>query len=405
MPALWPYQERGVQWLLEAPRRYLGDRMSLGKAVQAAAAARVVDPQHALWITRATATENVRREWETWGPGAGRSSLTVLSYSAGVLHDGLVDGRDYDLVILDEAHACKNPKAQRTRRALKVARQCERSWLMSGSPSPNYDPAEFYAPVAALWPGFLHALGITSHHQWRDYFCRWKPTRYGPKTTGIRPENRDTLISIFKKVMLRRTVDEVFPDLPPLRVDVHLLPRDEAMERVIAGIAKKDKENRWNAMYRRVTGEYKAPRVGDLLAQELEDAEYSKIVIIAHHTSALDRLQAKLAKYGVVRLDGSTRVKDRQAVQDQFNTDPGTKVFLGQMIAAGEALNLQISSEIALVEPSHVPDENAQAIQRIRPHMQNHKVRVRMFAVANSQDQGVIENVASKLRNRRVLGL
>lgn len=400
-PQLYPYQDEGADWLLEEVRRYLGDRMSLGKTVQAATAAlRCDDIKRALCITRAAAVENWKREWKKWGAGDDKP-LTVVSYANRHLYDGVLQSGDYDVVILDEAHAVKNREAKRTIAALGVARQAPRAWLLSGSPAPNYDPYELWAPIRALWPEIPRSLGIKSHTAWRDYFCKWRPTRYGPKTYGVK--NADVLKGVLGKIMLRRSVEDVFGDLPPMRVHVHLLPRDPAMEKVIAGIAAKDTNGEWNATYRRVTGTFKAPRVADVIDQELRDGEYSKIVIMAYHHEVMDRIQAKLAHHGVVRLDGNT--KDRQGVQDQFTEDPGIRVFLGQQSAAGEAINLQVASEVVLVEPSHSPEENAQAIARLRSHLQGNRTRARMFAVAKSQDEGVIENLAAKLRNREKIGL
>lgn len=398
---LHPYQDFGADWLLEAPRRYLGDKCSLGKTVQASVAAlRLQDIKRAVCVTRAAAVENWKREWKKWGPGDD-APLTVVSYANRHLYDGVLDGGDYDVVILDEAHAAKNREAKRTIAALQLARQAPRAWLLSGSPSPNYDPYELWAPIRALWPEIPRALGIKTHTEWRDYFCKWRPTRYGPKTYGIK--NADVLKGVLGKIMLRRSIEDVFGALPPVRVHVHLLPRDPAMERVIAGIAAKDKNGEWNATYRRVTGTFKAPRVADVIDQELKDGEYRKIVIMAYHHEVMDRIQEKLKAHGVVRLDGHT--KDRQAVVDQFTEDPGIRVFLGQQGAAGEAINLTVASELVIVEPSHSPEENAQAAARLRAHLQGNRVRIRMFAVAKSQDEGVIENLAAKLRNRGALGL
>jgi SWI/SNF-related matrix-associated actin-dependent regulator 1 of chromatin subfamily A len=402
MSVLYPYQETGARWLLDAPRRYLADKCGLGKTVQGATGARLLDVRYPLVITKAAAVENWRREWYTWGPDCG---VTIISDANARLHQGRIFGDDYDLVILDEAHRFKNGSADRTIAALTVARDCERAWLLSASPSPNYDPMELWAPIRALWPELVCALGIPmdklGKEAWREMFCRTRMTRYGPRTYGVR--NGPVLRQLLDQIMLRRSVEDVYVDLPPVRPDVQLLPRDPAMEQVIRAIAERDTEDAYNAVYRRVTGEFKAPRIADVIDGELRDREYGKVVIMAYHTSVLDRFQAKLAPHGVVRLDGATG--DKQAVVDRFTEDTGTRVFLGQQVAAGEAINLQVASEIVLAEPSHSPEENVQAIERLRPHLQGNRVRARIFAVAGSQDEGVIENIAAKLRNRKELGL
>jgi SNF2 family DNA or RNA helicase len=397
---LYPYQEVGADWLLEDPRRYLGDRMALGKTVQASAGARKLGlKRNVLAVVRAVAKENWQREWFKWGP---KAELTTVSYADPRLHNGYYRGEDYELVILDEAHMAKNRAAARTLAALGVARQCERSWLLSGSPTPNYNPAELWAPIRALWPEIPEELGIGSYREWMDKFCVWFETKYGPKVTGVK--NGHLLRPYLERIMLRRSVEDVAGDLPPVRVDVSWLPRDMEMARHIEGLEEVANGREWGPIYRRVVGEYKAPRVADIIKQELQDGEYQKIVIMAYHLGTLDRLQAMLRDFGVVRLDGSTS-KDAQKLVDTFTNDAGTRVFLGQQTAAGESINLQAASEIVLVEPSHVPDDNAQALARIRPHLQGNRVRCRLFAVAGSKDEGIIENVAGKLRNRGEMGL
>lgn len=394
---LLPYQERGVEYLVPRERAYLGDAMGLGKTVQAAAAAARLGVGRTLVVTRAAVRENWHREWMLWGSG----SLTVISYADPSLHDGRVNGADYDLVVLDEAHAVKNASAKRTRAALRAAKRSGRSWLLSGTPMPNYDPMELWPPIAALWPELALGLGISTEEQWRRHFCHSRLTRYGLKTYAIR--NAPDLRRILDTMMLRRTVEDVYADLPPLRIDVQLLPRDSKMERVIGAIRKRDEDDEWYAVYRRVTGVHKAPRVAEQLRRELSDGEYRKIVVMAQHLAVLDRLEKDLGQFGLVRLDGSTR--DRQALVDRFVGDDGTRVFLGQQSAAGEGLNLQVAREVVLVEPSNSPAENAQAIARIRPHLQNNRCRVRLFAVAGSVDEGIIDNIARKLRHRKELGL
>jgi len=419
---LYPFQQEGVMHLLNfdnEPLRvrasYLADRMGLGKTVQAAkAAAFVIGPgmgrvRNALVVAPASALENWRREWQKWGP---QEDHTVGFISWAQVHK--ITPGDWQLVILDEAHYAKNRKARRTRHGLAVAKLAERAWLLSGTPMPNH-PGELFAPIATLWPEILRELGIRTEWQWIDRFCRYTNTQYGLKVYGAK--NTEQLLPYLRRIMLRRTVNDVGFQLPPIRVDVSWLPKDDRLDDAVrelgldpAGLQARIRAEAANpdgslSRLRRLLGELKAPAIASQLAQELEDREYQKIVVLAYHRSVLDLLRKRLAKYGVVGFDGGTRVDLRQQAIDDFRHDPSARVFIGQQQAAGVAINLQAASEIVLVEPAWSPDDNAQAIKRIHRIGSEAPCRARIFAVSDTADGGVIEAITRKTRMQLEVGL
>jgi len=398
---LYPYQDEGVRFLRDRNRAYLADGMGLGKTVQAAVAAYQLKLHRVLEIAPASALENWRREWSAWGPKT--FSFGAISYADTHLREGRVNGSDWDLVILDEAHYCKNHKAKRTLAALKVARAAPRAWLLSGTPMPN-NTGELYAVLRMLWPEKVDALGIRTFWQWFNHFNHWTQTRYGPRAYGVK--NGDELRSILSGIMLRRRLEDVAMDLPDLRIETSLLPRDPAFAKMLAdaGVNPDDPEGSTSRL-RHILGSYKAPKVGEILARELEDGAYSKIVVLAYHHIALDDLRTILAPFGVVGFDGGAPQPERQRAIDRFTNDKSCRVFLAQQNAAGIAINLQAAHEIVLVEPAWTPDDNLQAIKRIHRIGQDSPCRARIFAVAGSLDEAVMGVVANKLRMQREVGL
>jgi len=397
---LYPYQEEGVAFLRSHNRAYLADTMGLGKTIQAAVAAARVGAGRVLVVAPASSLENWRREWETWGPS---SVFRAISYADTNLREGRVVGSDWDLVILDEAHYCKNHKAKRTVSAIRVARAAPRAWLLSGTPMPN-NPGELYAVMRTLWPEKTEALGIRTFWQWFNHFCHWTQTQYGPRAYAVK--NGDQLRQMLVGVMLRRRLEDVALDLPPLRVEVSLLPRDPAFAKILSdeGVDP-DSPDTSTSRLRHLLGSYKAPKVGEILARELDDKAYGKIVVLAYHHIALEELRSILAPFGVVGFDGRTPRVERQKAIDAFNAPGGPRVFLAQQSAAGVAINLQSAHEIVLVEPAWTPDDNMQAIKRIHRIGQDSPCRARVFAVADSLDEAVMAVVATKLRMQREVGL
>jgi SWI/SNF-related matrix-associated actin-dependent regulator of chromatin subfamily A-like protein 1 len=402
---LYPYQQEGAAFLAQSARAYLGDEMGLGKSVQAAAAAGMSGVRSALVVAPASTLANWDREWKQW---AGGSRMHAVSYDRLARYPGDYHAADYDLVILDEAHYCRNPMAKRTRAALDIARKVEQAWLLSGTPIPK-DVSELWSIVRVLWPHIPAELGIMTGQQWLNFFCRYKVTPFGRKVFGLK--NADVLRAHLKTFMLRRTVEQVAPFLPPLRVDVDLLPQDDAFTDAIAALeqdaaavmAAVESHSNSDApgalpRLRRLLGEAKAPRILQILQAELDSGAVQKIVVLAYHHSVLDILRDGLWKYGVVGFDGGTPQVKRQSAIDAFTNDPRARVFLAQQTAAGVGINLQAAHEVVLVEPAWTPDDNAQAIKRVHRIGQTTPCRARIFAVADSLDEAVMNVCARRTR-------
>jgi SNF2 family DNA or RNA helicase len=382
----FPYQITGRDFLVANDRAYLGDGMGLGKTVQAAIAAKHAGIRRVLTVCPASATENWKREWKEWGEG----KPAVLSYASPLLHRIRLQGDE--LVILDEAHYVKTESAKRTKLALVLAKLADRAWLLSGTPMPNH-PGELYAPIAALWPEIPRELGIRNHWEWFNRFCFWTRTRYGPRPYAIK--NAGQLKPHLQKIMLRRELKDVDLELPPITVHFHLLPRDRGFAAALqaAGVDPDDLSARMDAeegeegsssRLRRLLGSYKAPLIGDLIAREMDDKAYPKIVLGYHHKGVREILEQKLRPFGVTGIDGSVPSgPKRQARIDQFWEDPDTRVFLGQMQA----------------------DDNAQFIKRIHRPGQRHDCRARIFGVAGSLDEPIMGSVIKKTRYKIELGL
>lgn len=410
MSDLYPYQSIGSDFLVERDAAYLGDDCGLGKTPQACDAARRLRPKSTLVVAPASALEGWRRAWKRWGPAKGL--FAALSYE-----DKRVDqlAGDFDLVIPDEAHYMKRAIRQRTKRVLGVAAKANTAWLLSGTPMPNGNPYELYAPIKVLWPWIPEALGIQKAREWAETFCVMTDTRYGPRVTGIK--NADKLRPYLKQIMLRRKECEVGLQLPELRIDLHYLDRDDgALDGALveAGydpetLARQiDAETfaEWgsDSRLRRLLGTQKAPAIGAVLAEELTMGMYDQLVVFAYHRDTLAILRKALTKFGLVYLDGSVPQSQRQRLIDSF-TGGDARVFLAQQGSAGTSLNLQTSCEVVLAEPDWVPDNNWQFVKRIHRVGQTRACRARIFAVAGSRDEDIMGSNARKIRDRGSFGL
>ena len=394
---LYPYQEKGADWLAARPRAYLADVPGLGKTAQVIQAIKLVQEDtksvlDVMVVCPAVAIPVWLSEWEKWWPGAKPPHIMSYAKLARCPNCAKVT---YDLVVLDEAHYAKSSGAKRTKAALLLAGRASRVWLLSGTPMPN-NPSELFTIFKALWPERIPEV-IETAAQWMDYFCQWYMADYGhgraPKVTGSK--NSDTLVWMLQPIMLRRRVKDVGLQLPPLRLHVVPLPADAHFaEELEAYIEETGIET---ATVRRLLGAHKAGRIAKLVGDE----QLSPIVLMYHHRDTGKLLRQKLIVRGwrCYGFDGSHTVPERAAAIEQFQSDPkGPKVFIVQQQAGGTAITLTAAAEIILVEPDWSPGVNAQAIKRVHRIGSDRPVRARIFSVTNSLDEAIMETLANKIR-------
>jgi SNF2 family DNA or RNA helicase len=93
-------------------------------------------------------------------------------------------------------------------------------------------------------------------------------------------------------------------------------------------------------------------------------ASTDKLLLFAWHHDVIDRLARSLAEFAPAVITGKSTPNARALAVQDFQTQPATRIFVGQILAAGTAITLTAASEVAIVEPSWVPGENLQAIAR-----------------------------------------
>lgn len=397
---LYDYQDEGAHFLAARDRAYLADVPGLGKTAQVIEAAGMLNLKRVFVACPAVAVPVWEEEWDKWGATA---HLHAMSYTK-MARGGYLRDMYPNAVVLDEAHYAKNPDAKRTDAALSYAQQAPRAWLVSGSPMPN-DPRELFAPFSYLWPDRIPDQAW-SYGAWTDYFCEGFTVDYGWgrkgfKVTGVR--NGRVLRSMLDGIMLRRHVRDVCLELPPLNLYTVPLPANPTFAAELERMGDLE-----TATGRRVLGEHKAPRIAKLLVSEInDDRAYRAVVVMYHHkaTGALLRRIFEEAGIQVWGFDGSTPQQARAEQVRQFQQSGERRAFVVQQMAGGTAITLTAASEIVLVEPDWSPEVNAQAIKRVHRISQTEPVRARIFTVADSLDQAIMANLATKIRMREeILG-
>lgn len=439
---LWPFQKASIDYALSRTHCLIGDEPGLGKTPIAICYANEIEAERVLVICPAAIRLQWARrigEWSTRGGWRrlvhpithGRKGVhpkadwTIISYDLArtpPLGKALARQR-YDLIVLDEAHYLKTITSRRTRAIFgggegrefaPLIETASRCLALTGTPLPNR-PREAYTLARSLC---FDSIDWLSEDKFND---RFNPTakiegigRDGrpfvriDERTGRHAELQNRLRANF---MVRHLKREVMPQLHMPIYDLVQLEPTRAIKAALAAesLLDIDPENLEGAdmailghvsVVRREMGIAMAPSVADYVEVLLSGGE-KKLVLFAWHIEVLNILQERLAKHGVVRIDGSTSPPARERLVRRFIEEPSVDICLGNMLALGVGTDgLQLVSNHALIaEPDWVPGNNVQAFDRLDRGGQQRTVQGDIFVVPGSFAEKVL---ASALRKHQV---
>ena len=404
---LMPFQQEGVQALLDSDRLLLADDMGLGKTVQAIAALRILHAQGAISSCLVAAPASVldqwRREIDKWAPElsaiiirgpvsdrawqwAARVDVTLVSYDTlradfGGRAPAAVRTKRWDVVVADEAQRIKNRND--TSDTLKKLRRT-RSWALTGTPIEN------------------HEEELASILEFVDHDDPGAPKRYRP---GVE------LLARHRELQLRRKKIDVLDDLPPKqvrKVPIALNPRQRNSY---------DKAERDGIVYLKSLGaEVSVRHVLELITRlkqicnadpqtggssKLEDirdrlvqltAQGHRALVFSQYTNDVSGVAAAagyLREFNPLTLTGATRQEDRTAILDLFKTDDAHKVLVLSLRAGGLGLNLQQASYVFHLDRWWNPAVERQAEDRSYRIGQTVKVNVIAYSCTGTIEERI----------------
>jgi SWI/SNF-related matrix-associated actin-dependent regulator 1 of chromatin subfamily A len=442
---LFPYQREGAEWLSQKNVALLADEMGLGKSAQAITACDRIGAERVLVLCPASARPNWVREFSKFSKISRTFKILQTKKDTFTSEESIVCSYDlaaqscisseqsFDCLILDESHFLKSLDAKRTKAVFGrqgLVRKAARVWALSGTPAPNN--------ISELWP-LLYTFGATTltFDAFIERYCTYYISPHGRQITGVKKENLEELRTILKSISLRRKKEDVMKDLPPIfftditvdasPVDLEIessfidwvYPKDRTAEleaklnserAVLEAVTEKTRFTRDGmkalealagsvSTLRRYTGLQKVQAVADLVSEELESGAYEKIVIFAIHQGVIEGLRRKLTKYGAVTLYGGTPPGKRQINIDRFQNTKRTRVFIGNIMAAGTAITLTSAHQVLFIEQDWVPGNNAQAAMRCHRIGQTKPVTVRFVGLANSIDEKIVYALRRKTKD------
>lgn len=436
------HQITGAKFLADRPSALLADEPRVGKTGATIMALDYNLEEKVLVITTASGRPVWKRAFGDWSPFGRKvqviakdtdrlqsdTAVAIVGWGGltnAKIRSGLL-GRKWDRLVLDESHFAKSHEAKRTQAVYgeftlggklinastaltRVAD--EKVWCLTGTPLPN-SPADAYPMLRALKPHTLHASdGLPDVTKYEDFLHRYcvvrmkKISNFRKIPVVVGGRNLEELRDRIGDFMLRRTQQDVgirepIYDTLPLAVSPAIrrevegnLKAEEILAAAEAGETK-DLEMHLGPL-RRLTGEIKARAVVEAVKDEF-DCGLDKIVLAYWHKDVGQILKDGLSTYGVVGIDGSTPNNIRGEAEQRFLRDPSIRVFLGQIQAAGEAIDLSSAANLWFVETSFTPKDMKQMALRVTNHTQTRQVLVRVCVMEGSIDEALQEILLRK---------
>lgn len=307
----------------------------------------------------------------------------------------------YGLVVFDECHMLSNRMAARTKAALALARRSTKVIGMSGTPI-NNRPADFWPILNIIQPKMFPAF---AGFAWK--YCDPVRKPWGWDYTGS--SNLEHLHQTIKSFTVGYKLEDVVP-LPkrtitvvPLEIDDEAQYR-EAEEDFLGWLEKNkrgsvQKAKNAEAVVKTsyvlmLAARLKARAAVKWIREHMSDGR--KVIVFCTHKSMLDVMVRRVAPGQAVYIDGSVPSGKRHGIVEQFQTDPDTKVFVGNVQSSGAGITLTAAKSTIMAELPWTPAAVRQSSNRSYRLGQKDETDL-IFLVA----RGTIEEKIARILQRK----
>lgn len=432
-----PFQRAGIAYALAHKNVLIADEMGLGKTLQTIGIINSDESiRKVLVVCPNTLKLNWQRELQRWlvrpmsigivsGSDWQKTDVVLINYDIATKHAKNLIETQWDLMVCDEAHYCKNPKAQRTRALFgdrdNAPIKAQRKVALTGTPIFNR-PIELFPILHWLQPERWRNLYAYAHR-----YCAATRTQWGWDFSGA--SNLSELqTELRSSCMIRRLKKDVLTELPAKRrqiIEIELdgaamdaerawasgggAALDEAESQVLFAEASDDpkafeaaveklqaaKQIAFEEMgkIRHATALAKLPQVIEHIQNVLDTG--AKVVVFAHHQDVVRGIQAAV---GGLTITGETPTDERQANVDKFQNDPETKIIICSIKAAGVGITLTASSHVVFAELDWTPGSIAQAEDRCHRIGQTNPVLVQAIVASGTIDAHLAKTIVRKLK-------
>jgi superfamily II DNA or RNA helicase len=436
------YQVEGFEWLLARAQAgrggILADDMGLGKTLQAIALVSALRNGPSVIICPKSLLGNWRSEFERFAPsiplvvvsGSGREKAlesidekTVIITSYPLISRDIEHylKREFELVLLDEASAIKNPDTEAAK-ALRLLRAKAR-FALTGTPLEN-GVRDLWSILTFALPGYLGS---------RDSF---KERFEQPIASSLASPAGQQAVARLRKLLrpwfLRRTKKQVLKDLPEkieqvlwcepsaAQAEVYRRVLEEGRHEIKAARRSGGQGGARMTLFtvllrlRQVCCDLRLTGLSPETLQGLSAEELSgkwpalqerldailesggKVLIFSQFVQFLKLLRHHLdvTQVSYCYLDGQTQ--DREGQVKAFQSQPDKRVFLISLKAGGYGLNLTAADHVILADPWWNPAVEAQAIDRAHRLGQQRVVHAFRLATRGTVEERILALQAKK---------
>jgi non-specific serine/threonine protein kinase len=431
------YQATGVNWLRFLSSLGLGaclaDDMGLGKTIQVLALLLGLRGQKAakpsLLVLPASLLGNWKAEMARFAPslravflhaaetakdeldriaanparGLAGVDVVVTSYGMLLRQDWLLAHR-WQLAVLDEAQAIKNPAARQTKAVKRL--QAEARIALTGTPVENR-LSDLWSLFDFLCPGLLGTQA--KFKEFAKQLGERQENRYAPLRSLVQPY-------ILRRLKTDRRIIADLPDKVEMRAFCGLSKRQAALYaklvhelsetlKKVDGMQRRGLVLAYLMRFKQLCnhpsqmlgdGQYLADDSGKFarLAEICEEiaSRQQRALVFTQFREMTDPLAGFLAEVfgrpGLV-LHGGTAVKHRKAIVDQFQRDDGPPFFVLSLKAGGTGLNLTAASHVVHFDRWWNPAVENQATDRAFRIGQQRNVLVHKFVCRGTVEERI----------------
>ena len=342
-----------------------------------------------------------------------RHDVTVCPYSLLTEDAPLVHRIEWGRVILDEAHEIRNRRSKRFKSAMQIGATYR--WVVTGTPVFN-DVRDFVSLCAFIGIDRVDVQCNLEAVREKFIIRRTKNKDSIPEChfenveLEMYPEEKTIYVQAFSEAqeMIREMMKraEAHGNLTMYNMDIleQLLRARQVMawpQLYIDGMAKKlDEEmNAWTGRSKKM----------ETLFESIAQHPDEKTLVFCQFKGEMNYIQEKLT-CPVFRIDGTCSKERRESQLAEFNRAPQNSVFLIQVKAGGQGLNIQSASRVYITSPSWNPGTELQAIGRCHRTGQKKEVYVKKLIYKGDEkypsvDESIVAlQVKKSLEYAEVLG-
>ena len=448
---LYPFQQKGVGFLITRKRCLLADELGLGKTVQSIAASLELQNRGLARRVLVFCPKTLIRQWikeirkftdeeaiaiagtrqqrrAAYSICRNRNIFFAITNYATVLREAEdLAQLSPDITILDEVTRIKNFRAKTTRLIKEYFRTPYR-WALSGTPLENrleelYSIMEWVdSTILEHWKIFSSKYIITRE---RTVYVRGGERRRFREVVGYRnlAELRDHL----RGWILRRRKRDVLPDLPDVTVNTHYVELEDEERSAYSIISKYvwdlyRERGRSSAVLARLVFMreccdhthlvkdvlkdlgFEPPSIDEssklrellLILDDLVQSDYErKVVVYSEWVSMLNLIADSAPHYGVEMLHGKMSAREREDVINTFTEDPECRVLLCSDVAE-EGLNLQVADTVINYELHWNPARLQQRVGRLHRIGQKNTVTCINLVAEDTIEERVLKVLGEK---------